>query len=138
MVPTGVVKPVKGTAFDFTSEKPVGRDLAKTGGKPVGYDNNFVVRGEPNALRPVAKLRDPKSGRVLTLEANQPGVQVYSGNFLDGSIHGKGTSFGQYSALCLETQKFPDAVNVPAWRDQAILKAGETYHHVMIHRFSVE
>ncbi|HEV8550082.1 MAG TPA: aldose epimerase family protein [Polyangiaceae bacterium] len=138
IVPTGVVKPVKGTPFDFTSEKPVGKDLLKAGGKPVGYDTNFVVRGEPNALRPVAKLRDPKSGRVLTLEANQPGVQFYSGNFLDGSIHGKGTSFPQYSGLCLETQKFPAAINVPAWREQVILKPGQTYRHVMIHRFSVE
>jgi aldose 1-epimerase len=138
LVPTGAVKPVKGTPFDFTTAKPIGLDLAKTGGKPVGYDTNFVVRGEPNALRPVAKVRDPKSGRVLTLEANQPGVQVYSGNFLDGSIHAKGTSYAQYGALCLETQKFPNAVNVPAWHEQAILKPGETYKHVMVHRFSVE
>jgi aldose 1-epimerase len=138
VVPTGAIKPVKGTPFDFTTTKAVGKDLAKTGGKPLGYDHNFVVRGDANALRPVAKLRDPKSGRVLTLEANQPGVQMYSGNFLDGSIHEKGTSYGQYGAICLETQKFPNAINVPAWRDQAILKAGETYRHVMIHRFSVE
>ncbi len=138
IVPTGAVKPVTGTPFDFTSPKPVGRDLVKAGGTPVGYDTNFVVRGEPNALRPVARLRDPKSGRVLTLEANQPGVQVYSGNFLDGSIHGKGTSFAQYGGICLETQKFPNAVNVPAWREQAILKPGEQYRHVMIHRFGVE
>ena len=137
-VPTGAIKPVKGTPFDFTTAKPVGKDLAKTGGKPLGYDHNFVVRGDANALRPVAKLRDPKSGRVLTLEANQPGVQVYSGNFLDGSIHEKGTSYGQYGAICLETQKFPNAVNVPAWREQVILKAGEKYRHVMVHRFSVE
>lgn len=138
MVPTGAVKPVKGTPYDFTTAKLVGKDIAKAGSKPAGYDTNFVVRGEPNALRPVAKLRDPKSGRVLTLEANQPGVQVYSGNFLDGSIHAKGTSYGQYGAICLETQKFPNAVNVPAWHDQAILKPGETYRHVMVHRFSVE
>jgi aldose 1-epimerase len=132
------VKTVKGTPYDFTSAKLVGTDLAKAGSKPAGYDTNFVVRGEPNTLRSVAKLRDPKSGRVLTLEANQPGVQVYSGNFLDGSIHAKGTSYGQYGAICLETQKFPNAINVPAWHDQAILKPGETYRHVMVHRFSVE
>jgi aldose 1-epimerase len=137
-VPTGAVKPVKGTAFDFTTAKPVGKDLAKTGGKPVGYDLNFVVRGEPDALRPVAKLRDPKSGRVMTLEANQPGVQLYSGNYLDGSIHGKGTSFAQYTGLCLETQKFPNAVNVPAWHEQVVLRPGQTYRHVMVHRFGIE
>ncbi|HWP04263.1 MAG TPA: aldose epimerase family protein [Polyangiaceae bacterium] len=138
LVPTGAVKPVKGTPFDFTTAKPIGKDLTKTGLKPVGYDHNFVVRGDANALRPVAKLRDPKSGRVLTLEANQPGVQFYSGNFLDGSIHEKGTTYPQYAAICLESQKFPNAINVPAWRDQVILKAGEKYHHVMVHRFSVE
>jgi aldose 1-epimerase len=138
MVPTGAVKPVKGTAFDFTTAKPIGRDLVKAGGKPIGYDTNFVVRGEPNTLRPVAKLRDPKSGRVLTLEANQPGLQFYSGNFLDGSSHGKGTTYPQYTGLCLETQKFPNAINVPAWQAQVILKPGETYRHVMIHRFGVE
>jgi aldose 1-epimerase len=138
VVPTGAIKAVKGTPFDFTSAKPIGRDLEQAGGKPIGYDHNFVVNGEPNTLRPVAKLRDPKSGRVLWLEANQPGVQFYSGNFLDGSIHGQGTNYAQRSGLCLETQKFPDAVNVPAWRDQVVLKPGETYRHVMIHRFGVE
>jgi aldose 1-epimerase len=137
VVPMGVIKPVKGTPFDFTTGKPIGRDLKQAGGKPVGYDHNFVVNGDPNALRPVAKLYDPKSGRVMTLEANQPGVQFYSGNFLDGSIHGRGTSYVQHAGLCLETQKFPNAINVPAWAPQAILKPGETYRHVMIHRFSV-
>ena len=138
VVPTGAVKPVKGTPFDFTTVKPIGRDLQKTGAKPIGYDHNYVVRGEPNALRPVARVRDPKSGRVLTLEANQPGVQFYSGNFLDGSIHAKGTTYPQHSAFCLETQKYPNAINVPAWREQAILKAGEPYRHVMVHRFTLE
>jgi aldose 1-epimerase len=138
IVPTGVVKPVKGTPFDFTSAKPIGRDLEKAGGKPVGFDHNFVVNGDPNALRPVAKVRDPKSGRVMTLEANQPGVQFYSGNFLNGTLHGKGTSYAQYTGFCLETQKFPDAVNVPAWQSQVILGPGKTYRHVMIHRFGVE
>src|SRR5699024_9648020 len=120
MVPTGVVKPVKGTPFDFTTPKLIGRDLVEAGGTPTGYDHNFVVNGDPNQLRPVAKLRDPKSGRVMLLEANQPGVHFYSGNFLDGSIHGKGASYPQYTGLCLETQKFPNAINVPAWREQAI------------------
>jgi aldose 1-epimerase len=138
IVPTGVVKPVKGTPFDFRTKKPIGRDLVEAGGSPIGYDHNYVVNGEPNQLRPVAKLRDPKSGRVMLLEANQPGVHFYSGNFLDGSIHGKGASYPQYTGLCLETQKFPNAINVPAWREQAILKPGEIYRHVMIHRFSVE
>jgi aldose 1-epimerase len=138
LVPTGVVEPVKGTPFDFTTPKPIGRDLVKVGGKPIGYDHNFVVNGDPKQLRPVAKLKDPKTGRVMWLEANQPGVQFYSGNFLDGSIQGKGTSYAQYTGLCLETQQFPNAINVPAWQDQVILKPRETYRHVMVHRFDVE
>ncbi|MFZ5897237.1 MAG: aldose epimerase family protein [Myxococcota bacterium] len=138
VVPTGAVKAVKGTPFDFTTGKPIGRDLAAVGGKPIGYDHNFVVNGDPHTLRPVARLRDPKSGRVLTLEADQPGVQFYSGNFLDGKAKGKGTSYAQYTGLCLETQKFPNSINVPAWKDEVILRPGQAYKHTMIHRFSVE
>jgi aldose 1-epimerase len=139
LVPTGEVKAVKGTPFDFTSAKPVGRDLAAAGGKPVGFDHNFIVNGDPTALRPVARLADPKSGRVMTVEADQPGVQFYSGNFLDGTAKGKaGHAYSQYSGLCLETQKFPNAINVPAWRTQVILRPGQTYRHTMILRFTAE
>ena len=138
MVPDGRVVPVKGTPFDFTTAKPVGRDLSQTGGKPIGYDHNFVVNGVPNQLRPVARLKDPKSGRVMTVAADQPGVQFYTGNFLDGSAKGKGATYVQHAALCLETQKFPNAINVPAWRDQVILRPGQTYRHVMVHAFTVE
>jgi len=138
MVPDGRVVSVKGTPFDFTSAKAVGRDLKQAGGKPIGYDHNFVVNGVPNQVRPVARLRDPKSGRVMTVAADQPGVQFYTGNFLDGSAKGKGATYGQYAALCLETQKFPNAINVPAWRDQVILRPGQMYRHLMVHTFSVE
>jgi aldose 1-epimerase len=138
MVPDGRIFPVKGTPFDFTTAKRIGAELKQAGGTPIGYDHNFVVNGEPNQLRPVARLKDPKSGRVMTLSADQPGVQFYTGNFLDGSTRGKGTSYVQYAGLCLETQKFPNAINVPAWRDQVILRPGQVYRHVMVHAFSVE
>jgi aldose 1-epimerase len=138
MVPTGETRPVAGTGFDFTSAKPVGRDLKQTGLTPAGYDHNFVVNGDPGQLRPVARLKDPRSGRVMTLAADQPGVQFYTGNFLDGSLTGKGAAYGQHAALCLETQKFPNAINVPAWRDQVILRPGQTYRHRMIHAFTAE
>ena len=137
-VPDGALEPVAGTPYDFTTAKPIGRDLEAVGGEPVGYDHNWVVNGEPNALRPAARVKDPKSGRVLTLEADQPGVQFYSGKFLDGSNEGKGSIYQQYDGFCLESQKFPNAINVPAWKDQVILKPGQTYKHVMVHRFSVE
>jgi aldose 1-epimerase len=138
MVPDGRVMPVKGTPFDFTSAKAIGRDLKQAGGTPTGYDHNFVVNGTSGQLRPVARLEDPKSGRVMMLSADQPGVQFYTGNFLNGSAKGKNATYGQYAGLCLETQKFPNAINVPAWRDQVILRPGQTYRHVMVHRFSTE
>jgi aldose 1-epimerase len=137
-VPDGTVKPVKGTPFDFTVAKPIGKDLKAAGGTPIGFDHNWIVNGEPNTLRPAARVKDPKSGRVLTLETDQPGIQFYSGKFLNGSITGKGATYAQYTGFCLETQKFPNAINVPAWKDQVILKPGQTYKHRMIHRFTVE
>jgi aldose 1-epimerase len=138
MVPTGAVKPVKGTAFDFTSAKPLGRDLRATGLEPRGYDHNFVVNGDPDSLRPVARVTEPKTGRVLSLEANQPGVQLYTGNFLSGAAGKGGAVYAQHTGFCLETQKFPNAVNVPAWQKQVILEPGKTYRHTMVLRFSTE
>jgi len=138
-VPDGKVKAVKGTPFDFTAPKLIGKDLKEAGGKPIGFDANWVVKGDPHTLRPVAKLKDPKSGRVLELSADQPGVQFYSGNFLDGSNKGKGgVVYQQYTGLCLESQKFPNSINVPAWKDEVILKPGATYKHTMVHKFSAE
>jgi aldose 1-epimerase len=138
MVPDGRVVPVKGTPFDFTAGKAIGQDLKQLGNTPTGYDHNFVVNGVSTQLRPVARVKDPKSGRVMTLSADQPGVQFYTGNFLNGSAKGKGTSYPQYSGFCLETQKFPNSINIPAWRDQVILNPGQTYRHVMIHKFTTE
>ena len=137
-VPDGAIKAVKGTPFDFVQPKSIGRDLKAAGGKPVGYDLNFVINGEPNQLRAMATLKDPKSGRVLTLSADQPGLLFYSGNFLDGSAKGKGASYAQYAGLCLESEKFPNSINVPAWKDSVLLKPGQTYKHTMVHAFSVE
>lgn len=137
-VPNGEVLPVAGTPFDFRRPKPIGKDLEAAGGTPIGFDHNWIVDGVADELRPVARVRDPRSGRVLTLEADQPGVQFYCGKFLDGSHRGKGAVYGQYSGLCLETQKYPNAIHVPAWREQVILRPGRTYRHRMVHRFSVD
>jgi aldose 1-epimerase len=138
MPPTGKVKPVAKSPFDFTVAKPIGRDLKQAGGKPVGFDHNFVVNGDAHTLRPVARVKDPKSGRVMMLEADQPGVQFYTGNFMDGTTQGKGATHTQYSAFCLESQKFPNSINVPAWREEAVLKPDQTYKHTMIHKFTAE
>jgi len=141
VVANGVIKPVKGTPFDFTKSKPIGKDLAAViikGNPAPGYDHNFVVNGDPHALRPVAKVKEPKSGRVMSLEGDQPGVMFYAGLFLDGTITGKGHVYRRYDAFCMETQKFPNSINVPAWKNEVILKPGQKYKHVMIHRFTAE
>ena len=135
VVPTGELVPVAGTAFDFRRLKTVGRDLERTLAEPPGFDHNWVVVGMPGQLRPVAWLRDLVSGRQMSLESDAPGVQFYSGNFLNGSLTGKGRVYGPHAGLCLETQAFPNAINVPAWEQQVILEAGATYQHRMVHRF---
>ena len=137
MVPNGELQPGAGPPFDFRSPKPIGRDFAQLNNTPRGYDHNWVVRGAPAQLRPVARVSHPGSGRVLTLEADAPGVQFYTGNFLDGSLTGKGQRYAQHAGLCLETQAFPNAINVPAWQNQMILRPGQVYRHLMRHRFSV-
>lgn len=135
VVPHGRIEPVAGTPFDFTRGKRLGEDLLAAGGQPPGFDHNFVVDGEPGTLRPVARLVHPPSGRVLWLESDQPGVQLYTGNFLE-ALPGKGRAYGRYAGVCLETQAFPNAINVPAWADQVVLQAGARYRHRMVCRFS--
>ena len=142
VVPDGRVIQVAGSAFDFRAQRRLGLDLPERDGAPRGYDDNFVVRGhdsQRNAsrepLRPVARLSDPESGRTMAVSANQPGVQLYSGNYLDGSLTGKQRSFHKYAAVCLETQAFPNAIDVPEWRKQVILNPGEQYRHVQVFRF---
>jgi aldose 1-epimerase len=137
-VPNGEVKPVKGTPFDFTVAKPIGKDNQAAGGKPIGFDHNWVVNGDRGKMRQAARLKDPKSGRVMTVETDEIGIQFYVGKFLDGSIVGKGATYKQYDGLCLETQAFPNAINVPAWKEQVILKPGAAYKHRVIYRFTAE
>ena len=137
-IPDGKIAPVAGTPFDFTKPKAIGKDLKAIGNEPVGYDMNYVVNGAADAMRTVARVKDPKSGRVMVVEADQPGVQLYTSNYLNGTTKGKGRTHKQYDGFCLETQKFPNAINVPAWKDQVVLRAGQTYTHRMIHRFSAE
>jgi aldose 1-epimerase len=138
LVPKGTIEPVAGTPYDFRSPKPIGKDIAATGGKPVGYDTNFVVDNASGELVPVAKVVEPKSGRVMELLATEPGVQFYTGNFLDGSVKGKGGAvYSQYAGFCLETQKYPDAIHQREW-PSPVLRPGTTYRHVMVHRFSAK
>lgn len=143
LIPTGVFEPVTGTAFDFRHAKPIGRDLRR-GDEPQllhghGYDHNWVISRVPaREPREVARVYDPHSGRVMSLSSTQPGLQFYSGNFLDGSTVGKsGRVYRQGDAIALEPQLFPDTPNQPAF-GSARLAPGQKYVNRMVYRFSTE
>jgi aldose 1-epimerase len=135
VVPDGTLLAVAGTPFDFRTRKSLGHELPEQGAAPRGFDDNYVVRRSEGPLFPVAELTDPVSGRSMHVSTNQPGVQLYTGNFLDGSLSGKGRRFTRHAAVCLETQAFPNAINVPGWREQVLLEPGQTYRHVQVFRF---
>lgn len=123
-IPTGEVRAVQGSVMDFTSAKAIGRDIASVG---VGYDHNWVIDPSPApGLAPAAELYSPLSGRVLRVATDLPGIQFYSGNYLDGLTGRGGKAYGKRAGLCLETQHFPDAPNRPAFPSCA-LRPGETF-----------
>ncbi|WP_228893218.1 aldose epimerase family protein [Pseudoduganella aquatica] len=137
-IPLGELAPVAGTPFDFRAAQTVGsrinaQDVQLANGK--GYDHNWVLNGQDGELELAATLRDPQSGRVLELYTREPGLQFYSGNFLDGSLKGKGRSYEYRTGLCLEPQHHPDSPNHPEW-PSTILRPGETYFTETLYRFS--
>ena len=139
-IPTGELKEVKGTVMDFTTPRPIGERIEQVPGKePHGYDHNYVINGGGQGKLVLAvKVKEPKSGRTMEVWTTQPGVQLYTGNFLDGTLTGiGGTKYAMNDALCLETQHFPDSPNHPAF-PTTTLKAGETYHQVTVYRFGAE
>lgn len=136
LIPTGELRDVKGTPFDFTQTLAIGAKINELGGKPVGYDHNYVLNSGGVKLALAAKVTEPVSGRVMEVYTDQPGVQFYTGNFLDGTIIGKvGKVYNQYYGFCFETQKFPDSPNQPTF-PSSILKPGETYKSTTIYKFS--
>jgi aldose 1-epimerase len=138
LIPLGKIVPVAGTPFDFTKPHKVGeriQSLIKTAA--MGYDHNFVLTKRAATPSFAAKLRDPASGRVLTVLTTQPGIQVYTGNFLLGQKGRDNQTYKQRSAICLETQHFPDSVNQPAF-PSVILRPGQMFHEVTIYQLSVE
>ena len=141
LIPTGKIEPVADTPFDFTKKKAMSKDLGKLRGTPIGYDLNFVLdKGSTERPELAARVTEPKSGRVLEVLTTEPGLQFYTGNFLDGSNIGKGGApYNHYDGFCLEAQKFPDSVNHPEWKDKSstILKPGETYKQTTIYKFGV-
>ena len=142
LIPTGEILSIKATPFDFTEAKPIGRDIKadhqqiEYGG---GFDHNWVLRRSEfeGQIHTAAVLADPESGRQMEIITDQPGLQFYSGNFLDGSITGKDGARYQYrGAVALETQHFPDSPNQPHF-PRTTLKAGESFESRTIYRFSV-
>lgn len=134
LIPTGEITAVAGTPYDFLSLREIGSEIKEL---PSGYDINYVVDdAETQHLKKVADVRGKASGRRMELWSNQPGVQFYTSNMLH-DVKGKGGAvYGKYAGLCLETQGFPDSVNHPNFPSQ-IVNPGETYHHVMLYRFTI-
>ncbi len=141
LIPTGAIATVAGTPFDFRKPTAIGARINEKNqqleyGK--GYDHNFVLnRNGGTGMMLAAKVEDAKSGRVMEVLTTQPGIQFYSGNFLDGKNVGIGGPFRYRSALCLETQHFPDSPNHPEF-PSTVLKAGQEFHSTTVYRFSTE
>ena len=142
LIPTGELKNVQGTPFDFRKATEIGARINADDeqlklGK--GYDHNFVlIKNKPNGLTLAARAEEPTAGRVLEVWTTEPGVQLYTGNFLDGTIHGKdGIAYAQRTAFCLETQHFPDSPNHPNF-PSTLLSPGQTYHATTIYKFSTK
>jgi aldose 1-epimerase len=132
LIPTGKILSVKNTPMDFLKSKKIGAELDKVKG---GYDHNFVIDRKDSSLVIAASAYDPGSGRIMEVWTTQPGIQFYTGNFLNGSLSGKdGKKVVQHGAFCLETQHFPDAPNQPAFPN-AILLPGQTFHQLTIYKF---
>jgi aldose 1-epimerase len=143
LIPTGELKKVAGTPFDFTKQTAIGARIDQNDeqlefGK--GYDHNWVLDKKAGATGPAlaVEVYEPTSGRVMNVLTSEPGVQFYSGNFLDGSVKGKeGKTYGHRSALCLETQHFPDSPNHPSFPTTE-LKPGQKFHSITIYKFSTK
>ncbi|HPT09374.1 MAG TPA: aldose epimerase family protein [Bacteroidales bacterium] len=134
LIPTGNLPGVRGSAMDFNNAEAIGSRIAMVKG---GYDHNYVLRKTPGTLSLAAQVYDPRSGRQLEIFTTQPGVQFYTGNFLDGSFIGKGGKrYDQHYGFCLETQHFPDSPNQPSFPG-VILRPGETYKETTCYHFSV-
>ncbi len=135
LIPTGEIRLVAGTPWDFTKPKAIGAEIAAV---PGGYDHNFVLRDGQGTLRLAARVFEPSSGRGLEITTVEPGIQFYSGNFLDGTITGKhGKIYRKHYGFCLEPQHFPDSPNKPNF-PSTILRPGEKYTSLTIHKFFVK
>jgi aldose 1-epimerase len=137
LIPTGAIEDVAGGPLDFTKGKPIGRDIGKLSGMP-GYDHNYVIDGGGRGLVLAARVTEPVSGRTLEVATDQPGVQLYTSNWFNGTLVGKyGMAYPLHAAFCLETQHYPDSVNKPGF-PSTLLRPGETLGSTTIYRFSAK
>ncbi|GAA4425103.1 galactose mutarotase [Pontibacter saemangeumensis] len=135
LIPTGELASVEGTPFDLTEPTPLGEYINQIPGG--GYDHNYVLNGGSEGMTLAATVYEPGSGRVLQVYTTQPGIQLYTGNFLDGSLTGRnGEQYTRHYALCLETQHFPDSPNQESF-PTTVLQPGETYKESTLYKFSV-
>lgn len=134
LIPTGEIRPVEGTPMDFTKPTAIGSRIDKVEG---GYDHNYVLNNSDCSLALAASVYELRTGRVMEVFTTEPGIQFYSGNFLDGSNKGKGTVYNKHTGFCLETQHFPDSANKPDF-PSVVLKPGEKYTHLTVHKFSAK
>ena len=141
-IPTGKIAPVKGTPFDFTTAKPIGRDINKKDQQlefGFGYDHNFVIRnGTKPGIRLAARVYEPTTGRVMEVHTEEPGIQLYCGNFLNGKLVGKsGKPYVHRGGFCLETQHYPDSPNQPNF-PSSIVRPGKPYKTTTVFKFSAK
>ena len=138
LIPTGELAPVKGTGLDFTQPRRIGDRIADYMSFAKGYDHNLVINGGGKALSLAARVQDPKSGRQMEVWTTEPGVQLYCGNHLDGSLTGVGgVNYKQHTGFCLETQHYPDSINKPNF-PSVVLRPGQTFKSTTAHRFAAK
>ena len=138
LIPTGELAPVAGTPFDFRQFHAIGERVAQLGeGTGAGYDHNFVLNNQDGDLALAAKVRDPKSGRVLSVFTTEPGIQFYAGNFLNGAAGKGGKKYDYRSGFCLETQHYPNSINEPSF-PSVVLRPGEKYTHTCVYQITAE
>lgn len=137
LIPTGQIAPVDGTPLDFTKPTPIGERIKQIKATPVGYDHNFVLEGA-GTRRYQGEAISPKTGISMQFTTTEPAVQLYTGNFLDGTVKGKGgTTYPQYGGFCLEAQHYPDSINKPQF-PSIVLKPGETYKQTTTYQFGAK
>ena len=143
LIPTGKIDPVKDLPLDFTKSTKIGKRIDKMTGEPGGYDHNFVLDASPagavtTGAPLAARVEESHSGRIMEVCTTEPGIQFYTGNFLDGTVKGKGgVTYNKHQGFCLETQHYPDSINQPSF-PSSLLTPGNTYTQTTIYKFSAK